>query len=106
LDQAGRRFAETDELAEGAQLAAASINVRPVIMLALECLTLSVNLGAGCDRAVLSGLAFGDLELNGANSTIDRGEVGFEESVEEVARETLNCVLEQKDGDPSAVEAI
>jgi hypothetical protein len=37
---------------------------------------------------------------------IGRGEVGFKECIEEVARETLNCVLEWKDGDASAAEEV
>jgi hypothetical protein len=43
-------------------------HVRFVLILALKWLALGVNLGAGCDRAVLFGLAFGDLELDNANS--------------------------------------
>jgi hypothetical protein len=97
----------TDKLAEETQLAAASVallgvGVRLVVLLALEWLALSVNAATGCDRAVLFGLAFGDLELDDANSgaddegfqlanwTRDRGGVRFEECVEELTREIFN----------------
>jgi hypothetical protein len=46
-------------------------DVRPVNILALKWLALGVNIGAGCDPAVLSGPAFGDLELDGANFGAD-----------------------------------
>jgi hypothetical protein len=54
LDYAGRRIAETDELAEEAQRAAASADVvvadiSPAFIRALEWLALGVNLSAGCD---------------------------------------------------------
>jgi hypothetical protein len=44
---------------------------RLLAILALEWLTLGVNLGAGCERRVFFGLAIGDLELDDANSGAD-----------------------------------
>jgi hypothetical protein len=95
-------------LAKEAPLAATSADdvvadVRLVVILALERLAFGVNFDAECDRTVLSGFAFGDLGLDGANSGADgedvqfvnwmirQGEVGLEEYAEEIARETLNC---------------
>jgi hypothetical protein len=63
-------------------------------------------------------MAFGDLELISVdfgadgegvqhmNWTIGRSEGGFEEWIEEIVRETLNCGLERKDGDASVVKAV
>jgi hypothetical protein len=58
---------QLEKLAKKAELAGASSDVRLVVVLALEWLALGVNLGAGSDRAVISRLAFDDLELDGAN---------------------------------------
>jgi hypothetical protein len=65
----GSLISVLNEFAEEAQLAAASTDVRIVVIFVLA---LCVNLGAECDRTVLSALAFGDLELDGANSGGER----------------------------------
>jgi hypothetical protein len=40
------------------------------------------------------------------NWTLGQSEGGFEEWIEEVIRETLNCGFERKDGDASAAKAV
>jgi hypothetical protein len=106
------------ELAEEVSLVTASADVRLIVLPALQWPALAVEFGAGCDRAVLSRMAFDGLELDSVdfgadgegvqhmNWTIGRNKGGSEEWIEEVVGETLKCGLEWKDSDASAVKAV
>jgi hypothetical protein len=58
------RIIRWGKVVEEVQLLAVSADVRLVVLPALQWPALAVNLGARCDRALLSRVAFSDLELD------------------------------------------
>jgi hypothetical protein len=113
---------EFDELANLGELLAAATDVVVadlgqvvLLVLALDRLALSVDNRVLRDDAVLGRVRLDDLELDAprsalgeedvalADGTVRLEEVGLEEDVEDVARETLDRVVEGEDVDALAV---
>mmetsp|Transcript_34560 Transcript_34560/g.55751 ORF Transcript_34560/g.55751 Transcript_34560/m.55751 type:complete len:456 (-) Transcript_34560:86-1453(-) len=110
-----------DNLADLCKLLAYTTNIvianviQTVLVVALDGLALTKNHRVGCNDAKVSWINLDDLELNGAHTTTNKEEIvlahgavglkeiGLEESLEKVASDTLNGIIDRKHVDALAI---